>query len=484
VTDLQVDQELLEHRRLRFLGAVLSECMNGAWRTPEQFLEWFPPSNLINALEAEHELRWRLLVEVAAVPERLARGRSSATAAKDLQLALEDGRADARRLLEYLPIGVLVRCLDTSTLWKFATGGQWLIQASIDPSARPVALDRLGRILRCALREELVTLVDLTGNVPLGELSAHASPEQLRGVFQYALWCAEGRTVPDPERLLELINAPELFANWPVEHTWKRIIVDQIAVPYGLETLAPPRRDRDSHLRLKPATPPPMRLHTGMGASEKGDEALESADEPTLQQPPLVAEAAPERAKEPIRRSAIEDRLRQIDRLPPNHRYLSVAILKSIALMYDEIKKHRGRAARALCVRACFANEAHLRAGILSLLELLDPSSSSLLADSASEELIEALLMQERAIWQRARARRIPPPPNTLAAGPAARRAPFVPRDSNATKPGAAVGPSGGAGEEPAAEGDATLQPDRKFTTIRPPPGDEAQDPSNPRWRH
>jgi hypothetical protein len=99
--------------------------------------------------------------------------------------------------------------------------------------------------------------------------------------------------------------------------------------------------------------------------------------------------------------------LRNIDRLPPNHRYLSVAILKSIVLMYDEIRKHRGKSARAQCVRSCFANEAHLRAGVLSLLELLDPSSSGLLADSSSDELIEALLLQERAIWQRARARRV-----------------------------------------------------------------------------
>lgn len=459
----------MEHRRLRFLGGVLGECLNGKWRTAEEFLEWFPPSSLAVAFDSEPELRQRLLTQVACVDERAARARSSAAAAEDLQLAFEDGRADAARFLEHMPIGIIVRCLDSHTLWKFATGGQWLIQASIDPSARPIALDRLTRILGCALREELVTLVDLTSNVPLGELSAHASPEQLRGVFQYALWCAEGRTVPDPERLLELINAPELFANWPVEHTWKRVIVDQIAVPYGLESLTPPRRDRDSHLRLKPPTPPPVRLHTGMGAGEKADEALEHLDEPTLQQPPLALEAPAERPREPVRRSAIEDKLRKIDRLPPNHRYLSVAILKSIALMYDEIKKHRGRNARAQCVRGCFANDAHLRAGLLSLLELLDPTSSSLLGDSTSDELIDALLMQERAIWQRARARRAQQLP---AAPPLPRRSPGLSRDN--------AEPLTMQGDVPA----EAKPPERHSNTIRPPAGGNTPDPKGPSFRH
>jgi hypothetical protein len=460
---------LLEERRLRFLARVFSECLRSGWRTPDQFLEWFGPATLEPALEAHPELRVHLLVEVACIPERIARGRSAAAAAQDLQLALEDGRADAARLVEQLPAEALVRTLDGSALWKFATGGQWLIQASIDPSARPVALERLGCILRCALQEELVTLVDLTSNVPLGELSAHATPDQLRGVFQYALWCAESRAVPDPERLLELIQAPDLFSNWPVEHTWKRVIVDQVAIPCGLESLTPPRRDRDSHLRLKPPVPP-VRMRTGMG-TDRGDEALGSVDEPTLQQPPLCPEPAPMQAKEPVRRSAIEERLRKLDRLPPNHRYLSVAILKSIAVMYDEIRKHRGRVARAQCVRACFANDAHLRAGILALLELLDPTSSGLLLDSPSEELIDALLMQERAIWQRARSRRAGAPAHAMHAAQARR-----------------VGPEAAGSETQVPEGAPQPAPeptpgDDRFT-IPPPAGEVTREPSKPSWRH
>jgi hypothetical protein len=173
-----------------------------------------------------------------------------------------------------------------------------------------------------------------------------------------------------------------------------------------------------------------------------------------------------------VRRSAIEERLRKLDRLPPNHRYLSVAILKSIALMYEEIRKHRGRAARTQCVRSCFANEAHLRAGILALLELLDPSSSGLLLEASSDELIDALLMQERAIWQRARARRAGVSSHAVH-GTEARRGSSVDPES-AQVPTETTAP-------PAAE---PVEGNERFA-IPPPAGDVAhREPSKPHWRH
>jgi hypothetical protein len=206
-----------------------------------------------------------------------------------------------------------------------------------------------------------------------------------------------------------------------------------------------------------------------MGAG-RGDEALGSTDEPTLQQPPLAPEPAPIAAKEPVRRSAIEERLRKLDRLPPNHRYLSVAILKSIALMYDEIRKHRGRVARAQCVRACFSNEAHLRAGILALLELLDPTSSGLLLEAPSEELIDALLMQERAIWQRARSRRAGAPAHGVHGAPSRRVSPD----------GSGTNPADDGTTAPAAE---PALGDERFA-IPPPAGEVVREPSKPNWRH
>jgi hypothetical protein len=144
--------------------------------------------------------------------------------------------------------------------------------------------------------------------------------------------------------------------------------------------------------------------------------------EPVLtgQQRPANAARAPARSasgekpaargSDGARRRAATDKLRKLGRLPPNHEYLSLAILRSIEKMYEEIKTRRGKAARAHCVRECFDNPQHLRTGMLALLELLDPHLVPLLENGDPDTLIDALLAQERALWQRERAGGAPAP--------------------------------------------------------------------------
>ena len=106
------------------------------------------------------------------------------------------------------------------------------------------------------------------------------------------------------------------------------------------------------------------------------------------------------------RRRDVTARLTAIGRLPANNEYLSLAILRAIVTMYDEIKTRRGNAARAQCVRECFDNESHLRAGMLALLDLLNPGLSRenpTLLDADNDSLIDAVLSQERALWENAR---------------------------------------------------------------------------------
>lgn len=115
------------------------------------------------------------------------------------------------------------------------------------------------------------------------------------------------------------------------------------------------------------------------------------------------------------RRRAVVDRLTGLGRLPPNHEYLSLAILRAIAKMYEELPSHRGKSGRAQCIRGCFDNDAHLRTGMLALLELLDPDTGHAHGDADGTTLVDALLMAEKSIWQRAKGRRsIPPPPEDM----------------------------------------------------------------------
>ncbi len=123
--------------------------------------------------------------------------------------------------------------------------------------------------------------------------------------------------------------------------------------------------------------------------------------------PPLHDEVAPAQGRtEADRRQEVSTQLRAIDRLPPNSDYLSLAILRAISRMYDELPASKGKAGRAQCVRECFANESHLRAGMLALLDLLN---SNLARDSPgfhnkdNAALVDLFLEQERAVWEHAR---------------------------------------------------------------------------------
>jgi len=456
--------EALDERRRRFVARVFDESLRRGWTTAEQFIDWFPPSTIVDALEAVPEVRTRLLVEVAGIPSKLASNRTPAAARDDLELALEEGLTDASRILQYVSGSVLVRCLEVASLWKFATSGDWLSRVNNDPSIGVAALERVTVILSSALAEQLVNLIDLMREVPLGELSRHASPEQLRSVFQYALWCAESRSVPDPQRLLELINAAALFSSWPVSQTWQRVIVGQIALPCGLESLEACRRARDSHLRIKAVTPTEAALlRAPIELFDQDVDFSEPVDaaRPRAPKRPSFEDTAPDlptgsqRTRETARRAIVESKLRKLDRLPTNHQYLSLAILRSIAVMYEEIGKRRGKVARAHCIRECFANEMHLRTAMRSLMELLDPNTSTLVADATTDSLIEALLGQERAIWQRARSPRTHAPASDNAS---ARRTTHI-------KPG--------------------RPPPVRPPAVRPPaPSYPTSGPLKPTWRH
>ncbi len=167
--------------------------------------------------------------------------------------------------------------------------------------------------------------------------------------------------------------------------------------------------------------PAPVIRHTPAAAAPPPDDLVEVDSDDLLEDDelthpgPLASEEVPlelgRRSSHSIvesratqRRQAVADRLMQIGRLPPRSEYLSLAILRSIALMYEQMKTRRTKAQRAQCVRQAFDNDSHLRTAMSGLIEMLDPSSDPAdLEPLSTDSLIERLLQEERAIWQRSK---------------------------------------------------------------------------------
>src|SRR6185503_2271862 len=188
----------------RFLARLVDAALERNWRTPEDFLLYFPPGDLLDALEGEPDVRQRLLVEAAGIPAKLASRHSRAAAHEDLEIALDEGLAEPSRILELLPLDVRIRLLDQATLWSFALDGDWLERATQDRGSLTQAAERVTFVLGTALAERLISMRDLASAIPLEQLAARASQGSLRKIFVYALHCAQQHNVPDEARLLEM----------------------------------------------------------------------------------------------------------------------------------------------------------------------------------------------------------------------------------------------------------------------------------------
>ena len=82
-------QELAEVGSERFLSQTVLHTLDEASAHTDDFLRHFRPPDLMQSLEGAPDLRARVLIEGAGVHEKIARKKSTTSAAEDLKLALE-----------------------------------------------------------------------------------------------------------------------------------------------------------------------------------------------------------------------------------------------------------------------------------------------------------------------------------------------------------------------------------------------------------
>ncbi|MCC6216528.1 MAG: hypothetical protein IT376_16820 [Polyangiaceae bacterium] len=447
-----------KERRERFLARVVGGALDRGWRSPADFLTYFPVSALVDAIDRLPAVRTRLLV-AAGIPAKIAARRSRAAAREDLEVALEEGLLDVDGVLAVLPLDVRVRVLEPERLWQFALDGDWLVR----PGGEGAARERLRLVLSSALAEELITLRDVVRMVPPPQLAARLSEDQLRKAFVYAMESAGRRSTLEEQRLVELLDAEHLIDAVPVREAWQELVVERIAEPLGLPApavttarpAAPqpaaraplPARPSAAPAPAPPSMPPSAAPRPAAPATRPGASAppapiprprilaarppraraLSLVDEPSIEllddeieleetqpggsRPGRSRGSMPpaeEKGGEAARRRSVTEKLRKLGRLPARHEYLSLAILRAIAVMYEELKSRKGKAARVQCIRECFDNESHLRTGMSSLIELLDAEAAASLDGADVDALVDQLLATEKAIWQRTKARRGP----------------------------------------------------------------------------
>ena len=214
----------------RFLVYVTSRALDESWRTPDDFLRHFKPQDLMASLEKAPDLRAALLVKAAGVHEKIARKKSTSSAAEDLRIALDERVTTAAEILALFPPDDRVRYLDKAKLWAFVTEEQFW---SNDNKDRDRGIDRVLFLVEQALEQHLINLQDVADGLSFETIASRLPKAELEKVVLHALKTGRRKAALTEASLLEVVPLRDLLKYVPLEHTFKGVVVGKIAQPSG-----------------------------------------------------------------------------------------------------------------------------------------------------------------------------------------------------------------------------------------------------------
>jgi hypothetical protein len=424
--------------RERFLASVVDYALTDGWRSAGDFLRHFGPRMLMHNLATDEQLRVRLLTATTRVNERLAARKTTASAAEDLMIALEEGLTDAARVLALIPPDDRVRYFDAAQLWSFLTEVEFWKSDNVEPEARDRFVRRVTFVLESAIREGVLRLQDIADGIGFKRIASCLPRTELQRVVEHALSRArEGQRLTE-EQLLEAVPLRSLMNHVPLEHTWSEVVVGRLARPMQFV-----RTNGEESMRPRPLPPPPPSRNRPPPSSRSGrfdpnllpeslleiQRGLEQSAPPAGFRTEQLEELVPVSAEDSEETVAVEistrvdlkahrdeeDRhyaeaaselervtgvLERMGRLPAAHPDLTLPILLSIESMYAELGNTADDGERYVIVRDAFPNETYLRIALSTLIALLDPNTPSAesLHAADSSALISMLLFAERRL--------------------------------------------------------------------------------------
>jgi hypothetical protein len=392
----------------RFLSQTVVHTLERGFRTPDDFLRHFRPADLMQGLEGAPDLRAKILIEGAGVHEKIARKKSTSSAAEDLKLALDEGVTNAAQLMTLLPADDRVRYLDPKKLWAFTTEDEFWSPLNAEADVDR-ALTRVVFLLENALRENLLTLQVLTDGITFDSISTRLPLKELQKLVRHALKLGREKKPLSEAELLESVPLKTLVGFIPLEHVYNNVLVEKVAKPAGFiggdgwdssrspGDKAEAKNDAPKADEQRKSVPPPKPASPSPAAAAPPKPPQESLPDVDDDVDALIQSTRPP-AEEEARRKVV-DKLTAINRLPPRHDSLTTPILLSIESMYSELLGASTDEAREMCIRDSFPNQQQLTTALLALIELLDSTidiNDPVIKDADVDSLIKVVLFEER----------------------------------------------------------------------------------------
>ena len=223
----------LSEGRQRFLAYVVEHGLEIGRRTHADFIRHFPPSAIMEGLKNQPRLRAAILVLTTGVKQKIALKKSAASAAEDLQIALDEGETDAESIVALFNPDDRVRYLDERKLWAYIAEGEFwnTIPSKKDDFER--AKEHVAFMLDRALSDKLVSHRDVVDGISVEELVTRLPKAELGKIISAALDHGH-RDVPfKDEELMSATPSSTLVRYVSLAHIYKTVIEPKIAATHG-----------------------------------------------------------------------------------------------------------------------------------------------------------------------------------------------------------------------------------------------------------
>lgn len=255
----------------RYLSHLMDYAFREGWRTPDDFVRYFPAHTIMAALKGAPELRVKLLAAATGIYEEILRRKTPALAAEDLRIALEEGTTNSLQLLAVFTPEDRVRYLDPHRIWDFlAEDHFWQLDAEAGEEQRRGAAERMIFSLTQALQERLLTLRDVLDGITYDAVADALAPHELRTVVRFAMVKGREGIALSEKVLLEVLPLDKIVRSVPLDHIWREVIVRRLAVPCGFTDQGKEER-RSSQAELRA---PSERSHSRSSRPAAGPPAL------------------------------------------------------------------------------------------------------------------------------------------------------------------------------------------------------------------
>lgn len=220
-------ESALPQGRQRFLAHVIEHALAAGRRTHDDFMRHFTPTAIMEGLKNQPQLRANILVITTGVKTKIARKKDWESAGNDLQIALDEGEADAETIVSLFEPDDRVRYLDGKSLWKFVVEGDfWRAKAGVDFD---IAKAHTAFMLDRALKDELIAHKDIVDGITVSKLSEHLPRIELEKIITAALRQAEKEKPFHETDLLRETPSTTLVDHIPLPHIWETVIEPRIA---------------------------------------------------------------------------------------------------------------------------------------------------------------------------------------------------------------------------------------------------------------